>query len=66
MLVLKDTPNLPAETMTWNGMPNIGWFMNRVKGCGGMYASQILPAADEKSAGLLGEFEREMWRRFDS
>ncbi|KAJ0107525.1 hypothetical protein J7T55_007714 [Diaporthe amygdali] len=61
LVVQKDVPNLPAKTLTWNGMPNIGWFVNLDRGLGGMYVSQVLPPGDPKSVDLLGEFWREIW-----
>ncbi|KAG7044471.1 beta-lactamase family protein [Colletotrichum scovillei] len=61
MVIKEDTPNLPAKCLTWNGMPNIGWFVNRESGLGAVYVSQLLPAGDSKSAKLLGEFWRQVW-----
>ncbi|KAH7142010.1 beta-lactamase/transpeptidase-like protein, partial [Dactylonectria macrodidyma] len=61
MVVQNEVPNLPAKTLTWNGMPNIGWFVNRERGLGAIYVSQVLPAGDPKSVDLLAEFWREIW-----
>ncbi|KAK1690550.1 beta-lactamase/transpeptidase-like protein [Colletotrichum godetiae] len=61
MVVRQDTPNLPAKCLTWNGLPNVGWFINRERGLGAIYVSQLLPAGDPKSVELLGEFWRELW-----
>lgn len=61
LLVQKDVPNLPAMTLTWNGMPNIGWFVNRDRGLGGIYVTQVLPPGDARSVELLGDFWREIW-----
>lgn len=61
MVIKEDTPNLPAKCLTWNGMPNIGWFVNRESRLGAVYVSQLLPAGDSKSAKLLGEFWRQVW-----
>lgn len=63
LVVQKDVPNIPAGTLTWNGMPNIGWFVNRDRGLGAIYVSQVLPPGDAKSVGLLGDFWREIWAR---
>ncbi|KAJ4198882.1 hypothetical protein NW759_016237 [Fusarium solani] len=63
LVVQGNVPNLPSKTLTWNGMPNIGWFVNRDRGLGAVYVSQVLPAGDAKSAGLLGEFWREIWSK---
>ncbi|KAL6404561.1 beta-lactamase [Ilyonectria robusta] len=61
LVVQNEVPNLPAKTLTWNGMPNIGWFVSRERGLGAVYVSQVLPAGDPKSVDLLGEFWREIW-----
>lgn len=63
LVVQEDVPNLPAKTMTWNGMPNIGWFINRDRDLGAIYVSQVLPPGDAKSVELLGEFWREIWAK---
>ncbi|KAF0331815.1 beta-lactamase family protein [Colletotrichum asianum] len=56
-------PNLPAKTLTWNGMPNIGWSINREQRIGATFVTQLLPPGDSKSVGILGEFWRELWAR---
>jgi len=61
LVIQKRVPNLPAGSLTWNGMPNIGWFVNRERNLGAIYVSQVLPPGDEKSVRLLGEFWREVW-----
>lgn len=53
-------PNLPEKTLAWNGMPNIGWCVNRDRGHGSIYVSQVMPPADSKSVALLGEFWTEI------
>ena len=63
LVVQKDVPNLPAKTLTWNGMPNIGWFVNRESGLGAIYVSQVLPPGDAKSVELLGDFWIEIWEK---
>ncbi|KAJ4307445.1 hypothetical protein N0V84_012732 [Fusarium piperis] len=63
LVVQGNVPNLPPKTLTWNGMPNIGWFVNRDRGLGAVYVSQVLPAGDAKSVGLLGDFWREIWSK---
>ncbi|KAJ3515061.1 hypothetical protein NM208_g15009 [Fusarium decemcellulare] len=61
LVVQSEVPNLPAGTLTWNGMPNIGWFVHRDEGLGALYVSQVLPAGDTKSVELLGKFWKEIW-----
>lgn len=63
LVVQQDVPNLAENTLTWNGMPNIGWFVNRERGLGAIYVSQVLPPGDAKSVELLGDFWREIWAK---
>ncbi|KAM5350207.1 hypothetical protein ACJ41O_006712 [Fusarium nematophilum] len=46
-------PVLPAKSLTWNGMPNIGWFINREKDVGAIYLTQMLPPGETQSVSLL-------------
>jgi hypothetical protein len=50
--------HIPAGTVTWNGMPNVIWTMNREKGLGAIFATQLLPADDEKTVDLTMAFTR--------
>lgn len=63
LILLEDTPNLPKGSLTWGGMPNLGWFLNRDRGIGGIYASQTLPPPDPNSASFMGQFLQEIWKR---
>ncbi|KAI8623697.1 beta-lactamase/transpeptidase-like protein [Xylariaceae sp. FL1651] len=47
-----------AGTMTWSGMPNLAWFVDRKSGLCGFYAGQLYPPADPKVAELCGMFEK--------
>ncbi|KIW84037.1 hypothetical protein Z517_03283 [Fonsecaea pedrosoi CBS 271.37] len=64
LITLEKVPNLPKGTLTWNGMPNIGWYVNRGLGQGGLFVTQILPAGDEISVQLLGQLERDAWKAY--
>ena len=55
---------LPAGTVTWNGMPNFIWAMNREKGLVTIFATQLLPVDDEKTVDLAMEFFRGAWAKF--
>ncbi|KAJ4311310.1 hypothetical protein N0V84_010515 [Fusarium piperis] len=46
-------PVLPAKSLTWNGMPNIGWFINREEDVGAIYLTQMLPPGETQSVSLL-------------
>lgn len=50
--------HMPAGTVTWNGMPNVIWAMNREKGLAMMFATQLLPVDDEKTVDLAMSFMR--------
>ncbi|XXG96493.1 hypothetical protein Hte_002776 [Hypoxylon texense] len=45
--------NLPKNSLSWNGMPNIGWFVNRELGYGALFFIQLVPPADQKSVSLM-------------
>jgi CubicO group peptidase (beta-lactamase class C family) len=52
----------PAGTLTWSGMPNLLWSLNREKGIGFLYATQVFPYGDPESQRLWKVFETEVWR----
>ncbi|KAI0120702.1 beta-lactamase family protein [Xylariales sp. AK1849] len=56
--------NLPARTLTWNGMPNLIWAMNREKGIATFFATQLIPVDDEKTVAHMVEFLRCAWAKF--
>jgi len=56
--------HIPAGTVTWNGMPNVIWAMNREKGLGIIFATQLLPVDDEKTVDLAMAFMRGVWDTF--
>lgn len=62
MLWLKDGEVLPAGTLTWGGLPNLKWFVNREKGVAAMFAAQVTPAGDPKMQELAAEYFREVWK----
>ncbi|KIW05203.1 uncharacterized protein PV09_03747 [Verruconis gallopava] len=62
MVITADSDILPAGTLTWGGLPNLKWFLNREKGVAAMYATQILPHGDEMSIGLSNKFFAEVLR----
>lgn len=53
--------NMPVGTVTWNRIPNVIWAMNRERGVGMMFLTQLLPVDDEKTVGLAMEFFRGAW-----
>jgi CubicO group peptidase (beta-lactamase class C family) len=56
--------HMPAGTVTWNGMPNVIWAMNREKGLGMIFATQLLPVDDENTVDLAMAFMRGAWDTF--
>jgi CubicO group peptidase (beta-lactamase class C family) len=56
--------NLPAGSVTWDGMPNVVWVLNREKGLAMIFATQLIPTADEKTVNLARTFFREAWETF--
>jgi CubicO group peptidase (beta-lactamase class C family) len=62
MVLTKDSEVLPKGTLSWGGLPNLKWFVNREKGVAAMYASQVFPPGDKKSTDLSNEFFKEVMR----
>ncbi|KAL2669802.1 hypothetical protein Neosp_015247 [[Neocosmospora] mangrovei] len=59
----KDTVNLPKNTLSWGGMPHLGWFVNRDLGVAGFLASQVVPPGDAKCSSIIGSFFQEVVRQ---
>ncbi|KAI1183965.1 beta-lactamase/transpeptidase-like protein [Nemania serpens] len=47
-----------AGTMTWTGLPNLAWFVDRRSGLCGLYAGQLYPPGDAKVGELSSMFEQ--------
>jgi CubicO group peptidase (beta-lactamase class C family) len=52
----------PRGTLTWDGKPNLMWSMNRERGLGLMFATQVLPSNDGKTQELIRAFETVVWK----
>ncbi|KAH6666716.1 beta-lactamase/transpeptidase-like protein [Halenospora varia] len=66
-LVMSNKENgMKAGTMTWSGLPNLLWSIDREAGLNLFYASQIVPFGDYKSGVMQREFEKEMYHRLRS
>jgi len=50
-------------TLTWSGMPNLMWTINREAGLCALYAGNLLPFGDFASGDMQMRFEREMYAR---
>ncbi|KAI7780291.1 hypothetical protein LA080_016138 [Diaporthe eres] len=55
---------MPRGTVTWEGMPNVLWAMNREKGVGMFFATQLLPVGDRNANELALEFMSSAWSNF--
>jgi CubicO group peptidase (beta-lactamase class C family) len=65
-LVMSDVEgSLRSGTLTWSGLPNLLWTIDRKTGLTLFYASNILPFGDYKSAEFQQLFEKEMYARFE-
>ncbi|KAI1824213.1 beta-lactamase/transpeptidase-like protein [Xylaria intraflava] len=53
-----------AGTMTWSGLPNITWFVDRTSGLCGLYAAQLYPPGDAKLGELTELFERGIYNLY--
>ncbi|KAF7925911.1 hypothetical protein EAE99_005946 [Botrytis elliptica] len=51
-------------TLTWSGMPNLLWSIDKESGLACFYASNVLPFGDPKSHEMQQLFEKEMYKRF--
>lgn len=47
----------PKGTLSWSGMPNLAWNVNRERGLATFFATQVMPWNDEKSQELGAAFE---------
>lgn len=57
-VVMEDVPGRRRKgTMTWAGLPNVYWWVDRVAGISGVFGTQVLPTGDEMVIGLFREFE---------
>jgi CubicO group peptidase (beta-lactamase class C family) len=65
LVLTKDSEFLPKGTLSWGGLPNLKWFLNREHGVAAIYASQILPSGDKHSIDLSNAFFSEVIRLND-
>ncbi|RMZ75262.1 hypothetical protein DV737_g5385, partial [Chaetothyriales sp. CBS 132003] len=53
-----------AWTLSWSGLPNLFWWIDRENGLAGMYAGQIIPSGDPWSLDMEAAWRKEMVHRF--
>lgn len=52
----------PKGTLSWSGLPNLLWGVNRERGLAIMFATQVVPWADRKCWEVIGKFETAAWK----
>ncbi|KAK0610748.1 beta-lactamase/transpeptidase-like protein [Immersiella caudata] len=55
---------MPPGTVTWQGMPNVVWAVNRDKGIAMLFVTQLIPVGDETAVEIGATFMKEAWRTF--
>ena len=62
LLVLSDDETgMKSGTMTWSGLPNLLWSIDRRSGLSLFYASNVIPFGDHKSHKMQQLFEKEVY-----
>ena len=51
-------------TLSWSGLPNLFWWIDRTAGLCGHYAGQLIPPGDPLSLDMAAKFRLEMEKRF--
>jgi CubicO group peptidase (beta-lactamase class C family) len=65
LLILKDLDaGLKKSTLSWSGLPNLLWTIDRETGLALFYASNIVPFGDFQSGQYQQLFEKEMYDRY--
>ncbi|KAF5332021.1 hypothetical protein D9758_014594 [Tetrapyrgos nigripes] len=63
------TKNIPGRrkkgSLSWGGLPNLVWWMDRTSNVYGLYATQILPFGDLPSLEMSSRFERAVYKELD-
>lgn len=63
MLSTEEDPGWRSKgTLSWSGIANCFWFIDRQKGLCGMFGTQLLPGGDNKVRELTSLWEKEMYR----
>lgn len=56
----------PAGTLSWSGLPNLSWSINRKRGLATFFATQVSPWADRKTWEVIARFETAVWGNFSA
>ncbi|KAF2106996.1 beta-lactamase family protein [Lophiotrema nucula] len=60
--IQRETYFKPKGTLTWSGLPNLLWSINRERGLALMFAVQVIPWNDKEVQSLSAQFETAVWR----
>jgi hypothetical protein len=60
--VVRENYLRPKNTLTWSGLPNLLWGVNRERGMAFLFATQVEPWADRKALEVAARFETAVWR----
>ncbi|RMZ82618.1 hypothetical protein DV738_g1696, partial [Chaetothyriales sp. CBS 135597] len=56
--------SIGSWTLSWSGLPNLFWWIDREHGLAGFYASQLIPAGDPTSLDTVSAWRKEIVNRF--
>jgi CubicO group peptidase (beta-lactamase class C family) len=56
----------PKGTLSWSGMPNLSWSINRERGLALFFATQVLPWADRKTWDIIARYETAVWQNLSA
>ncbi|KAF2652332.1 beta-lactamase/transpeptidase-like protein [Lophiostoma macrostomum CBS 122681] len=66
MLLCGDEPGARTKgTLIWGGLPNLYWFVDPTTGLAGLYAGQVVPYGDAKSAAVCRKFEAGVYELYE-
>ena len=67
LLSLEDIPGQrKAGSLSWGGLPNCNWWIDREAGVAGVNMMSLLPAGLDAPIDLLKEFEKDIYRQIAS
>ena len=55
---------MPKGTVTWEGLPNVLWAMNREKRLAMFFGTQLIPVGDRIANELATTFMKDAWNKF--
>lgn len=64
--VVRENYFRPAGTLSWSGLPNLSWSINRERGLATFFATQVSPWADRKTWDVIARFETAVWKNLSA